>query len=502
MKYLHSLAATVFFGALGCEALAQDVVPAAGEASSLRAESPENDAQKFILKTDGRIISGYVSERKGGGYSIRQNLGTIGLDTDDVEGVFTSMKAIYEYKREHLPPRDIQERMRLYRWCITYQLPEQAREQLQAILALSPDHEEAKTNLARLEISMARQNSQKDDQLVRTSATKPKDDQLRELDPAFLNRAMREMASRNTPVIFDLPEAQAVKRGYEFKIIIHPLLQRYCAGCHNERTPNKFPLVSASRTSSNDPVLVRANLDTTLKLVDQNNLMQSPLLVNSLLPHKPNNKPIFPGPNDPAYRIFANWISQLQSPANNRAGRFDPREPYAHVPQETSQIGYGQPVPRSMEHGAGSGFASEGRLRPESSNLPDLPIEANPEVMNAPRGRMPGQGFETAEPAMPGRLLPGSYNGASTLPPKDTSFPLPLPAGASPDELLKTLQAEEAARDARIAAATAKVAAESGDRPTETKTDQEPEPEPKPKKPVKIDQKLLDKLILQRRPGG
>ncbi len=503
MKYHHSLAATVFFGALGYLAQAQDIEPAAREASARPMETPRNDSVRYILMTDGRILVGEVSEDKEGGYSIRQKLGTIRVSHDDVEETFPSLRAIYEHKREHLPPRDIQERMRLYRWCMSYQLLDQAREQLQAVLALSPEHEEAKANLGLLEIRIARMNSRVDDQLVRTSATKVTTEGPREMDPAFLNRALREMATRNSPVIFDLPEPQAVKRGQEFNQHIHPLLQMYCAGCHNERTPNGFPLVSATGRASRDPSLLRANLDTTLKLVDQTNLMQSPLLVNSLLPHKPNNRPIFPGPNHPAYRIFANWVSQLQPKAgsNVRADRFDPRDPYANAPQEVSQSGVGQPM-SFPERSAPTGFAVEGRLRPAVDDQPNLPIEANPEAMStkSQRGRLPGLGFESAEPAMPGRFLPGTYNGAAPEPPKDTKYPLPLPAGASPEELLKALQAEEAARDAKQTAKGEKPA-EPADEPEPPKA-RETGSGDKSKKPVKIDQNLLDRIIMQRRSGG
>ncbi len=510
MKYLVSLTATVFSGALGFGALAQDVDPAAREAAARPVESPENETRKHILLTDGRILSGEVTPAREGGFSIRQKLGTIHVDTDDVEGVFTTIRAIYEHKRDNLPPRDIQERMRLYRWCMSHQLMDQAREQLEAVLALSPDHEEAKSSLGLLEIRVARHNSRVDDQIVRTSATRVDKETPREMDPAFLNRALRDMATRTAPVIFDLPEAQAVKRGQEFNQHIHPLLQTYCGSCHNERTPHGFPLVSASGRAARDPALLRANLDTTLNLVDPENLMQSPLLVNSLLPHKPNNRPIFPGPNHPAYRILANWVSQLQPRAGTtaRADRFDPRTPYADVPGEAGADAIGQPASFPRQ----SGFAVEGRLKPASADEPELPIEANPEALRSPRGRLPGAGLEPVEPAMPGRIVPGSYNGAVMQPPKDTKYPLPLPAGASPEELLKALQAEEAERDAREAAKPPRIGAEppvAGVEPEATiekkrPPEARPEPEAKspPKKPVKIDQNLLEKFIIQRRSGG
>jgi hypothetical protein len=505
MKYLLQLAATVIFGGIGVLAQAQESEPMAREVAARPSESPEVETARYVLLTDGRILVGDVSPHKEGGFEVQQKLGAIRIQQEDVEGLFPSMRAIYEYKREHLPPRDIQERMRLYRWCMSRELLEQAREQLQAVLALSPEHEEAKSNLGLLEIRMTRRETRTDDAIVRTSATKPVENMPREMDPAFLNRALREMAARNSPIIFDLPEPQAVKRGQEFNQVIHPMLQVYCGNCHNERTPNGFPLVSATGRAARDPAVQRANLDTTLKLVNPENLMQSPLLVNSLLPHKPHNRPIFQGPNHPAYQLLSNWVSQLQArnPTTVRNDRPAMQAGFGRSPEFAPDDRFGEPG-GFADRTVSTGFAVEGRLKPVDSDRPAMSIEANPDVVRVPRGQLPGQGYDQAEPAMPGRIVPGSYNGGSPNVPKGTTFPLPLPAGASPEQLLKALQAEEAERDARSPVDANRPGASDDEdaKPAAEIPAQGTEDAKKPKKPVKIDQNLLDKFILQRRSGG
>ena len=123
------------------------------------------------------------------------------------------------------------------------------------------------------------------------------------------------------------------------------------------------------------------------------------------------------------------------------------------------------------------------------------------------RSPVPTADPEESEPAAPGRLVPGSYNGAQPMAPKGTKFPVPLQSGASVEEVFKRMQAEEAEQNARIEAANkAKLEkqkagelpqAPENAKPGSTKPDSKPA-----KKPVKIDQDMLDKFMMNRRAGG
>lgn len=502
MNTLPLLATAVIFGFSWAWAEAQEQPPANPPAA---AGQPQADVLQHVLMNNGRLLVGAVTPHKDGGWNVRQKLGTIRVETDDVEGIFPSLQAVYEHKRELLPPRDIQERMRLYQWCMTQGLLADAREQLQAILALSPDHDEAKALLGLLETRIARNSVRTDNSVMRTSATRPSQGQPQDLDPIFVNRAMREMVGKSTPVIFDLPEALALKRAQEFNEFIHPTLQRFCASCHNERTPNGFGLVSAQGRAARDMTIQRANLDATLKLVDPENLMQSPLLTNSLLPHQPNNQPIFPGPNNPYYRVIANWVSNLQhrglgAAAKPVAGSLAPSGDTAVLPASGAS--------------ASGGFGVEGRQAAAQDGQPAVPIEANPNVARKPARELMVDASEPLQPAAPGRMIPGSYNGPDTTVPKDAKYPVPLSAGGSPEDLLKRLQAEESARDAREEAFV-KAQAEKGGpvsaaaKPAESDNAGTRKPIEKPaasgksaKKPVKIDERLLENFLNNTRPGG
>ena len=53
------------------------------------------------------------------------------------------------------------------------------------------------------------------------------------LDSAILRNAQRGLGIKDLPVIFDLPLPLAIKRTEEFTRYVHPLLQAYCAKCHD-----------------------------------------------------------------------------------------------------------------------------------------------------------------------------------------------------------------------------------------------------------------------------
>ena len=134
------------------------------------------------------------------------------------------------------------------------------------------------------------------------------------LDTAVIYGAHRGMGISDLPVIFDLPTSQAVKRTEEFARYVHPVLQAYCARCHNESYHGEFQLVQIKSKLDRTRDALRANLDASLKLIDRDYPPRSELLASSLRPHGrgPNMHPIFQGSNDRAYQILATWVNKLR----------------------------------------------------------------------------------------------------------------------------------------------------------------------------------------------
>ena len=89
--------------------------------------SPQRE--RFLLATDGQIVSGVVIEEESQ-YIVNKRVGALRFPKKRVEGVFDSILAVYQYKLAQFPESDADERFKLARWCLSVKLTAQAKEQL------------------------------------------------------------------------------------------------------------------------------------------------------------------------------------------------------------------------------------------------------------------------------------------------------------------------------------------------------------------------------------
>jgi hypothetical protein len=271
-----------------------------------------------VLLTDGRLVQGVLSQEDNM-IIITQPIGAMKYPKKRVEQVFPSIRAVYEYKLEQLPENDSDERIKLARWCLAQKMEPEARQQLEAILAHSPKHLQAKAMLVSLDQAHDRRAVRRQDPEVKQAAAEqeraPADDRPGALDAAVISGARRGMGLSDIPVIFDLAPAQAVRRADEFARYVHPVVQAYCARCHADQYEGSFQLVAFKTKADKTRDALKANLDACLRLVDRENPTRSELLASSLRPHGrgPTKRPIFQGSNDRAYQILAIWVNKLQT---------------------------------------------------------------------------------------------------------------------------------------------------------------------------------------------
>ncbi|HWE40126.1 MAG TPA: hypothetical protein VG406_26475 [Isosphaeraceae bacterium] len=298
--------------------------PAQGTAPAppAAATATEPPAWRVALLTNGQVLRGEITAEDGG-YLVAQRLGEQHVPKKRVEKVFATIEDAYKYKRDRLPEGDPDEHLKLAQWCIHEKLDEPAKEQLRAILDLQPENRQAHAMLNGIQ-AVEDHARGKDAAIVRTGAEVPVPAGARpgELSPAVVRGSRPRTVAAGPPVIDGLPPALAVKRFREFASFVHPELQRHCASCHNEQHPeSKFVLLQARNARQlNDPLLLRTNLDATLKLVNQEKPSRSELLVSSIIDHPSTGKPILGGRNDRAYRVFAVWVGRLQVKPTGRPG--------------------------------------------------------------------------------------------------------------------------------------------------------------------------------------
>ena len=295
--------------------------PAAFHAPSTPPPSSERGLSVLLL-SNGLVVQGKIT-KEASGYRLRTKVGEIPYGRREVEAAFGSLAEAYEYKSSRTPKHDPDERLKLAQWCLTNGMTVEAKAELEAVLELNPEHRRAKGMLFQIDAVVGR-TAKRDDEVVRSSVEMSRPSTLpAAADPdapapldlnALRDENRRNPRGRGVPVIFDLPDPVAIRRYEVFARRVHPILQKHCAGCHNERTPGSFPFLQAKirRDFSNDLIL-RANLDATLRLVNPDDPAHSKLLTSSLMSHPPKNQPIFLGANQLPYRELSAWVMSLKS---------------------------------------------------------------------------------------------------------------------------------------------------------------------------------------------
>lgn len=369
--------------------------------------------QSVLLLYNGRVLFGQLSQEDSV-YVLKQRLGVIRFPKRDVERIFGSLEAVYQYKLSQLPRNDSDERMKLAKWCLEMKMEAAAKAQLEGVLEMSPDHPQAKAMLASLEAAAERARG-RDAQVVQVSGEAAAAGRPGELNPEELHRSRSgpRAAVLGLPVIFDLPPALAVRRSQDFARYVHPELQKHCAKCHNERSSSNFQLIEArTRRDLNDEMIIRTNLEATLKLVDPMNLPQSPLLTNSLMPHKPNNIAILPSPKSQAYRYFATWVFSLQTTAR---------------PAEAAQATFSA----SGGGGGGGGGQAGGFASDRLTATPGAPVPPSQTQPGSPSYLPALPSTLPAAPSPGSPALPNPYAASGYLPAGSLADPQALAAGVA-----------------------------------------------------------------------
>jgi len=450
--------------------------PSATEPANIRT----GKVTAFVLLSDGRLIKGTLSEEDSM-VIVTQPIGSMRFPKKRIEKLFNSMQEVYRYKLEQLPENDFDERMKLARWCLEHQMDAEAKEQLQAILTLDPKHPHAKAMLTSLDAQARPSTNKRDPDVKQISIEQSRsipEEHPGSLDASIINGARMGMGISGIPVVFDLPPSLAVKRTEEFARYVHPVLQTYCARCHNDRYEGKFQLIQMKTKQDRTLDTMRVNLDATLKLIDRQNPSRSELLASSLRPHGhgPNTRPIFQGSNNTAYQILAKWVNNLRvgktsdgvTPARLAGPGLVTGEAFA---SDRNRI--------SREPQAASGLSPEA-----TGGGPSLEATVLP-----PMRFQPGKGLQPDDAADPNEFpIPFAISGAK---PKEGATGQPAKTSDG-----KTLSPEAPRTRDGQGATNATTASTSGKDPADGETTKK-----SPRKPLKLDPGILQRALQLRNQG-
>ena len=306
---------------------------------------PDRPKQQFLLLYDGRIVEGVVQERETS-FIVSRSGGRIVYNKANVATVADDVLSLYYYRRERIPVGDLSERLKLSRWCLSNHLREQAQAEIEGVLAIDPNHAEAKRRLR----SFVRNKSG----LIKPSA----------------KETGREILPDPNIYIARFIEGNGEQTFHEFTQL-ETLLVNRCgsSGCHGHRHDGDFRLYHRPGHMT-DQRLTARNLQSTLAMIDVAEPHKSTLLTKVIVPHGRQKVPSFGGMKDPRFIELQRWVYSVAANAGSR---------HAKQVLDTASDDRNTPIDGgSLEFPRPDGVAwQDGALRP-ASDRPDARSTLSP----------------------------------------------------------------------------------------------------------------------------
>jgi hypothetical protein len=278
-----------------------------------------NDRNVLVL-TNGRVISGRISQGAGGFIVKTESGGSILVPFDRIRLRASDMHDAYLRFLESFPNPSPETHVALAGWCLTQQLYDETKIELRAALKANPNHTEARNMLRRLEVILKPQSSPQEATTKERSQT---GDGFESPPTSSLAGLSRDAA-------------------LEFVTKVQPLMMNSCAmaGCHSvgSRTAFQLERVRLGRRSSR--VLTQRNLAATLQYIDRSDADGSRMLTVPLENHGRGGRPIFSRSRDTnQFQLLRNWVRRIaaESPAEIRTANSGDRRRDKYAESRTTR---------------------------------------------------------------------------------------------------------------------------------------------------------------------
>lgn len=218
-------------------------------------ESP-GESVRLVLLTSGRMLTGHAS-RNAGGYLIEQENGRIQIPAEEVKFICRDLQEMYRKQRDSIVEPTPATHVALAKWCITYDLYDDARNELKICLKADPQHRDALRMLNRLTDTLRK-----------------------DLPPKTEPPPVRKTIDG-----FNLPEVESLgglsrDTATLFTTRIQPLLINKCgnASCHGSASSNAFHILPSRVAGRGSPKNVQRNLAAVMKYIETDDVARSELL--------------------------------------------------------------------------------------------------------------------------------------------------------------------------------------------------------------------------------
>lgn len=237
---------------------------------------------KVLLLENERTIEGEV-DKFADFYRVRRSVGETQIPTHQVLALCSDQREAYDFLRKRTNLQDPDERFKLAQWAQVRGLLAEAHIEIQAALALRPDHDPSK-RLKQVIEQMDRREKEK-----KLFPEKP--------SPATGSEGI-------APLPFEVStDALGV-----FCQKIQPLLMNSCASCHATGKGGNFKLVRVYMGSSSNKRVLQNNMAAVLAQVSPQQIGASPILVKSVSVHGDLTQAPLHNRGTPAFRMLEEWI--------------------------------------------------------------------------------------------------------------------------------------------------------------------------------------------------
>jgi hypothetical protein len=244
--------------------------------SDLPATVSEARAGVLVMR-NGAVLTGIIS-RVDGLYEVQGDSGTVQVPSDFVKLRADSLVGAYEQLHGQAVARqNAESHISLAKWCASNHLDHQARQELEAALALEPEQEQAKWMLQTLATEKPRRESTAAGPTAGADST-PSSSSPAEADPRVSGRLSNSL-------------------NIEYSRHIQPLLVKTCAtaGCHTRDSKLDLQLIHVIPGKTTNRTASERNLAAILQRIDTQHPENSPLLTAARRPHGGNAKRLFSG---------------------------------------------------------------------------------------------------------------------------------------------------------------------------------------------------------------
>ncbi|WP_460183648.1 hypothetical protein [Thermopirellula anaerolimosa] len=334
-------------------------------------ESPSTAEQAVLLRNGAVIVGSLLDD--GDNVRIAVRYGEILVPRREILEVAGTTLELYLRQRDRLPPGEADAHLELAVWCMEHGLTEQARQELQIVRSLRPDHPMIGLAERRIELSRA------------TVADLPRQSQRPESSPpqgidpfsASVNNSLplpswlAQASGVDSPKmpsptpsrgeigddrpslsirITDAPSATAppVRRsdpsvllrglpanaGPDFVRVIQPILSNQCAtaGCHGVNSPEDRRLIRIPFGRPATRSETAHNLEVVFRWINFEDPGASPLLAVPTRPHGGTSAPIFSGTSARQYRELVDWVFAVTRKDGDEKQPTGPSDAQADMP--------------------------------------------------------------------------------------------------------------------------------------------------------------------------